>query len=57
MPSHGIIRYGALVFPPITLLGNVEKIRQRRSRLFAMLTHGEHALRVNLAVVLLGELF
>ena len=37
--------------------GNVEKIRQRRSRHVAVLTYCEYAPRVNMAVALLDGLF
>jgi hypothetical protein len=37
--------------------GNVKKIRQRRSRHFAVLTYYEYASRVKMAAALLDELF
>ena len=38
-------------------LGNAEKIPQRRSRQFVVLTYGEYAPRVKQAAALLDELF
>ncbi|MDA0739128.1 MAG: hypothetical protein O2999_08110 [Nitrospirae bacterium] len=43
--------------PGFNQRGNVEKIRQRRSRPFAVLTYWEYAPRVKTAAALLDELF